>query len=132
MFPAGVTGLFHGAAASRSSSPDSLFLLGCRVRIIAATRGAFSASEGERSMSSETGATASSELPLANSALRVFSALRMALSFKSLVMAAVAMVAVVAGWRICGAVFANTEDAKLLAQIEANNIWPWERPMLAP
>jgi hypothetical protein len=61
-------------------------------------------------------------------ALRLFSALRMALNFRALVLAALALAGVAAGWRLCGVIFADPDDALLANQIAANGYWPWERP----
>jgi hypothetical protein len=62
-------------------------------------------------------------------ALHLFSALRMALNFRALVLAAIALAGTAAGWRICGQMFVNPEDAWLSAQISINDRWPWEQPL---
>ncbi len=64
----------------------------------------------------------------AGSALRLFSALRMALNFRAIVLAAIAVAGTSAGWRVCGEIFKSTENPQLQAQIAANSAWPWERP----
>lgn len=58
--------------------------------------------------------------------LRLFSALRMALNFKALVLAAIAVSGMVAGWRVLGSLFADSENAELTAQIAYFGTWPWE------
>jgi hypothetical protein len=63
--------------------------------------------------------------------LRLFSALRMALNFKALVLAAIAVSGTVAGWRVLGQLFADSENAPLTAQIEDFGSWPWEEPVAA-
>jgi hypothetical protein len=59
--------------------------------------------------------------------LRLFSALRMALNFKALVLAAIAVTGTVAGWRALGQVFADSDNPQATAQID----WPWDQPMAA-
>lgn len=61
--------------------------------------------------------------------LRLFSSLRMALNFKALVLAAIAISGTVAGWRALGDVFANSEDEALTKQIEFLGTWPWDEPV---
>jgi hypothetical protein len=58
--------------------------------------------------------------------LRLFSALRMALNFKALVLAAIAAAGMVAGWRILGEVFVDPESPALVKQFST---WPWDRPL---
>ncbi len=58
--------------------------------------------------------------------LKLFSALRMAFNFRALLLAAVAVIGTVAGWRICGELFRATSDAELQAEIKINSAWPWE------
>jgi hypothetical protein len=58
--------------------------------------------------------------------LHLFSALRIALHFRLLVLAALALVGTIAGWRVIGELFSDTDHAELLAQIDANRTWPWE------
>ncbi|MEX0677197.1 MAG: hypothetical protein WD063_08990 [Pirellulales bacterium] len=58
--------------------------------------------------------------------LRLFSALRMALNFKALVLAAIAVAGMVAGWRILGNLFADSDNPSLAAQIAFFDTWPWE------
>ena len=60
--------------------------------------------------------------------LRLLAALRMALNFKALVLAAIAISGTVAGWRLLGEVFADEENLSLSAQVEFYSIWPW-RPV---
>jgi hypothetical protein len=63
-------------------------------------------------------------LPLLN----LFRALRIAISFRLLLLAAIAWVGTAAGWRICGQLFSSTENERLKAQIAAQSLWPWEQP----
>lgn len=62
------------------------------------------------------------------SALRLVSALRMALNFRAILLAAIAVAGTSAGWRVCGELFKSTDNPQLQAQIAANSVWPWERP----
>jgi hypothetical protein len=64
-------------------------------------------------------------------ALRLFSALRMALNFRALLLAAIAIAGTAAGWRICGQLFSQSNDPWLDAQIAVNDVWPWELPLPA-
>jgi len=61
--------------------------------------------------------------------LRLLTALRMALNFKALVLAAIAVSGMVAGWRILGNLYADGENSELAAQIEYFGTWPWEEPV---
>lgn len=63
--------------------------------------------------------------------LHLFSALRMALSFRALVLSAIALVATSAGWRLFGYLFSGTSDPHFQNQIELNSHWPWEFHTLA-
>ncbi|MEX0978165.1 MAG: hypothetical protein WDZ48_04910, partial [Pirellulales bacterium] len=63
--------------------------------------------------------------------LRLFSALRMALNVKALVLAAIAVSGTVAGWRALGQMFADSENPQLTAQIEVFGTWPWDQPVAA-
>jgi len=58
--------------------------------------------------------------------LRLLSAARMALNFRLLLLAAVALVGTTAGWRVLGDLFANTDNAALTLDMQANDIWPWD------
>jgi hypothetical protein len=49
-----------------------------------------------------------------------------ALRAQSMLLAALAVVATVGGWRIVGRVFQGTENPSLVQQIEANGRWPWD------
>ncbi len=62
-------------------------------------------------------------------ALRLFSALRMALNFRILVLAALGLVLTSAGWQTCGKIFSNTADVVLQDEIDRSQIWPWQRPL---
>lgn len=64
--------------------------------------------------------------------LRLFSALRLALNFRALVLAAIAIAGTAAGWRVCGAIFADSANPLLEAQISHNDIWPWDLPLPPP
>ena len=63
--------------------------------------------------------------------LNLVTALRLSLSPRALMLAALAWVAVVAGWRVCGATFmavlAPTPDSHLAHTITETIAWPWER-----
>ena len=61
--------------------------------------------------------------------LQLVAALRIALGFRMLVLAAVALMGTAAGWRVLGEMFAGSENLELQAQIEANAAWPWEAPL---
>lgn len=61
--------------------------------------------------------------------LRLFFALRMALNFKVLVLAALAAAGMVAGWRILGDLFSDENGSVPVAKIEQFSAWPWERPL---
>ncbi len=63
-------------------------------------------------------------------ALRLFSALRMAVNFRALVLAAIALMGTAAGWRVCGQILANPEDPWLTTQIAENSTWPWQHPLV--
>jgi hypothetical protein len=65
-------------------------------------------------------------------ALRLFRALRLAIHFRALLLAAAALVIVSAGWHVCDAVFSGADDPKLRQQIEMNRAWPWETPAISP
>lgn len=52
--------------------------------------------------------------------------LRLAINFRILLLAALALLAIVAGWRMIGAIFHETEDVVLRTQIESRAMWPWE------
>ena len=56
--------------------------------------------------------------------LRLFSALRMALNFKALVLSAIAVSGTVAGWRALAQMFADSETPQLTT-------WPWDQPVAA-
>ncbi len=57
--------------------------------------------------------------------LHLFWALCAALSFRMLLLAAMAIVGTSGGWRLCGQLFHNTSDVHLQRQIEFNSAWPW-------
>ncbi|MGD9721101.1 MAG: hypothetical protein AB7O59_03485 [Pirellulales bacterium] len=65
--------------------------------------------------------------------LQLLGAPRIALSFRVLLLAAIALVGTAAGWRLLGELFHdpdNLSHQELNAQIEANRPWPWERPLV--
>ena len=55
--------------------------------------------------------------------LRVF---RLATRFRVLVLAAVALVSVTAGWRMIGSLYSGTEDPQIQAWSTDLGAWPWE------
>ena len=61
--------------------------------------------------------------------LRLLTAIRMALNFKALLLAAVAVAGTVAGWRVLDQIFADQEPARQFADGEFGYylLWPWER-----
>jgi hypothetical protein len=63
--------------------------------------------------------------------LRLFSAIRMALNFKALLLAAIATAGTVAGWRVLGGLFGGEDDASLVLKRSVTEVWPWERPVPA-
>ncbi len=65
-------------------------------------------------------------------ALSLFSALRMGLNIRALLLAAIAIVGTSAGWRLCGLPFHDPDEpaaAPFDKRIEANRIWPWQQPV---
>jgi hypothetical protein len=62
--------------------------------------------------------------------LALFSALRMALNIRALLLAAVAISGTTAGWRICNRVFSDTDNQQLQSAMVANQIYPWQRPVV--
>lgn len=62
--------------------------------------------------------------------LHLFSALRMAVGFRMLVLAAIAIVGTAAGWRVLGDMFDNTDNVTLQNEITVNSTWPWEEALL--
>jgi hypothetical protein len=62
--------------------------------------------------------------------LHLFSALRISLNFRALILAALGIVLSAAGWQLCGTLFSSTDDLKLRVQIEHNSQWPWHRPQV--
>jgi hypothetical protein len=69
-------------------------------------------------------------------ALHLFSALRIALNFRNLLLAALAIIFTLAGWQTCTKLFSNTTDptfkSVLDLQAERVGVWPWERPIIRP
>jgi len=65
-------------------------------------------------------------------ALRLLSALRMAINSRALVLAAMALVGTSAGWRLCGEIFSGTSDMALQSHIKINETWPWEQNLGVP
>jgi hypothetical protein len=61
--------------------------------------------------------------------LRLLSAARLALNFRLLLLAALALVGTVAGWRIIGELFAKSNVEGFQTIMEHNGTWPWERPV---
>jgi hypothetical protein len=67
-------------------------------------------------------------------ALRVLAAVRMALNFKALLLAAIAIAGMVAGWRLLGELFHDPGATHPLVEsdLAAYTTWPWERPIEMP
>jgi hypothetical protein len=59
-------------------------------------------------------------------AWRLFAALRLALDYRAIVLAAAALVLTSAGWRVGGMLFSNAPGLALEEQIRENNRWPWD------
>lgn len=59
-------------------------------------------------------------------ALRLLMALRIAFNFRALVLAAIAVAGMTAGWRLCGEVFADPEDPWFANVRHVNDVWPWD------
>ncbi len=64
-------------------------------------------------------------------ALRLLAALRLALKFRVLLLAAAGMVLTVAGWWVLGKAFGDTADELLIQDVQAGSVWPWEWPLAA-
>ncbi|HEX3727582.1 MAG TPA: hypothetical protein VHV08_15115 [Pirellulales bacterium] len=62
--------------------------------------------------------------------LHLLSAVRLALNFRAMTLALLAIVLTSAGWHVCGQLFSNTQNLGLQAQIEQHSIWPWQRPLM--
>jgi hypothetical protein len=62
--------------------------------------------------------------------LRLLGAIRMALNMKALLLGAIAMAGMVAGWRVIDGVDAWLAPGTVAERsVEPDNIWPWERPL---
>ncbi len=62
-------------------------------------------------------------------ALHIFSAVRMALNLKALLLAAIAVSGTVAGWRVLDQLFTDDPAPMTAALTEYYNVWPWQRPL---
>jgi hypothetical protein len=62
-------------------------------------------------------------------ALHIFSAVRMALNLKALLLAAIAVSGTVAGWRVFDQLFSGDRAPMTIAMTEHYNVWPWQRPI---
>lgn len=66
-------------------------------------------------------------------ALRIFSAVRMALNFKALLLAAIAVAGTVAGWRALDRLFAEEVPAAAAqSEFASYQVWPWDRSFGMP
>ena len=65
-------------------------------------------------------------------ALHIFSAVRMALNLKALLLAAIGVSGMVAGWRVLDQVFTHEPAPIAAAVTEYYNVWPWQRPLDTP
>lgn len=65
-------------------------------------------------------------------ALRLFSALRLALSFRAILLAAIALALTSAGWRVDDWIFSDTTIPRLQEEINSNRVWPWEYRVESP
>lgn len=66
-------------------------------------------------------------------ALRILSAVRMALNFKALLLAAMAVAGMVAGWRMLGELFHDPAAPPLVnSDFAYYTTWPWDRPFGMP
>ena len=57
--------------------------------------------------------------------LRLLAALRIALNFKALLLAALGVAGTVAGWRALDSLFVEHEGPALDAHLEIHRPWPW-------
>ncbi|MHB1033735.1 MAG: hypothetical protein ACYC35_12800 [Pirellulales bacterium] len=64
--------------------------------------------------------------------LSLFRTFRLAIGFRMLLLAALAMLGTTAGWRLIGHVFSGTSDPQLKGWIAADSVWPWETPAAKP
>ncbi|MFV2067236.1 MAG: hypothetical protein ACC645_09675 [Pirellulales bacterium] len=51
---------------------------------------------------------------------------RLAISFRMLVLAAFALIATTAGYRVVGSLFSGTDDDQVQSWIELRSVWPWK------
>ncbi len=58
--------------------------------------------------------------------VRLFSAVRLALRFRALLLAAIGLVLVSGGWHACGWLFSTSDNPDLQEQIRLQSSWPWE------
>jgi hypothetical protein len=68
--------------------------------------------------------------------LHLFKALRIALRFRALLLAALGIIFTVAGWQTCTKLFWDSSELTLQGVLEKQavgpNLWPWERQVAAP
>lgn len=81
-------------------------------------------------MAAERVALTNVDWPEAFPAVRLFRAVRLALNFRALLLAAIALAGMAAGWRILGSLFAESNDGWLETRIAVDSAWPWELPLV--
>jgi hypothetical protein len=59
-------------------------------------------------------------------AVRLLMALRIAFNFRAILLAAIAVAGMTAGWRLCGDLFADPDDLWFTEVRHVNDVWPWE------
>ncbi len=66
--------------------------------------------------------------------LRILAAVRMALNFKALLLASLAVAGTIAGWRVLGDLFHDPDATQPLVSSDLSYYltWPWERPLEMP
>lgn len=66
-------------------------------------------------------------------ALRILTAVRMALNFKALLLGAIAVAGMIAGWRVLGDLFHVSDSPPLVStDLSYYTSWPWDRPFEMP
>jgi hypothetical protein len=77
-------------------------------------------------MVEERGTLGAIEWQEAFPAVRLFSAVRLALRFRALLLAAIGLVLVSGGWHACGRLFSGSDNPDLQEHIRLHGSWPWE------